>query len=43
MKESNFKSILNNEEAKQSYLDSVRPEYKSKALSDELLEKSCFW
>ena len=39
MKENNLKSILNNDETKQYYLDSVRPEFKEEALSDEFLDK----
>ena len=35
----NLKSILNNDEAKQAYLDSVRPEYLAEALDDEFLDK----
>ena len=35
----NLKSILNNDEAKQVYLDSVRPEYQAEALDDEFLDK----
>ena len=35
----NLKSILNNDEAKQAYLDSVRPEYQGEALNDEFLDK----
>ena len=31
----NLKSILNSDEAKQAYLDSVRPEYQAEALDDD--------